>query len=108
VANEARKAEYTRIQVDFTADCDDDGMCIISEDTLNRLTSVISGMNDSAEMRTERYNLSVDSLSHCQYANTRIEMALKNTEDAAYKADITNMVKNLATVAGCGVLLWAK
>ncbi len=105
--NEARKVEYNRIQVDFDADCNEDG-CLISEDTLDRLVKIISGMNDEIELRVNAYNLSLDSLSHCQYAYSTLDRALAISEDRIQKLDLTSQVKQLVTFAGCGALLWAK
>jgi hypothetical protein len=106
--NESKKIEYTRIQVDFDADCDDAGICQISEDTLNRLMTVITRMNDSAEIRAEAYNLSIDSLSHCQYGYSMLDRSLGLSEKSLVKTEITAQIKQMVTFLGCGALLFVK
>jgi hypothetical protein len=105
--NESKKAEYNRIEFNVEADCED-GECTVSEDTLIRIGAIIKGLNDEMELRVNAYNLSIDSLSHCQYGYSILDQALINSEKAQQTSEITHVVKNVLGGALCMGLLWAK
>ena len=91
-AFESKKITYERIQVSVDADCLD-GECEISEHNLNVLTTVITRMNDEAEMRVTAYNYSIDSLAHATYAYNMLDRSLSQSNRAYDKLEWTNIVK---------------
>jgi len=106
-ANESKKATYERITPSFDADCAE-GMCEVSEDTLNRLVAIITGLNDEMQLRVNSYNLSIDSITHCEYSNTKYRESLGLMESASMRQSITSTVKEVALGLTCAGLLWAK
>jgi len=114
--NETFKVEQPeRSSRNIIADCDeDDGdestveMCEISKATLIALTGAITDLQDDREKRIDSYNKSIDNLTHCEYANSKLERAIAVMDERMQNLDITSQVKQLVTFAGCGALLWAK
>ena len=106
-ANESKKIEYQRISVDVEADCSE-GECTISEDTLTKIMTIITRMNDEAELRATAYNYSIDSLSHCQYGYNMLDRSLTLSNKAFDKLEWGAVIKQSLLGLSCIGLLYAK
>ena len=90
-----------RVVVELEADCKE-GLCTVHEDNLSRLVQIITLLNDEVEKRIDAGNNLVNSLTHCEYANTKKDEALTYTEQKMKQDNLINSVKGFAYLALCG------
>jgi len=96
-----------RVIFDFEADCNDQGECIVLEQTLEDAAQVITRLNDAYDLAIQGSNQRLDALSSCEFANIQREQALIAEEKRYTRLEIGSTVKNLLTGAACAALLFA-
>lgn len=107
--NDTLKSNYPqRVVLALDADCDDAGMCTLPEANIQTALDIITTLNTEIERRIDVSNGYVGALTHCEYANAKLDEAISYSDQKADKMELTHLIKQVATGALCAGLLIAK
>lgn len=107
--NNSLKAQYPkRVIVSLDADCDESDMCTLPAANIQRTMDIITALNTEIERRIDVSNGYLDAVSHCEYANAKLDAAIAYSESRADKIELTGTIKQVLTGALCAGLLIAK
>ena len=99
-----KKVAPERVQFDFKAQCNEERLCYVKQDTLEAAAQIITNFNNEQEIRIGAYNEMVTTFSHCEFALAKQQEANLYLGNEIKRSDLLGTAKQLVTGVVMGAL----